>query len=175
MAALRPLRLGEAEPPPLSGGAFGWSEGAQIQNEPKGARQSGCLSVFLCCREGIQRSRRSCGSGCANCTSNRAFAQKTTLNKLEFTDTDVYFVISKYLSLNGVPCVLEMFSKLKDGRWIDADGSVIYDTRADADEIENHADREEFREAMESGEGKSTRYSATLMKKTTYFARRLSD
>ena len=59
--------------------------------------------------------------------------------------------------------------------WIDADGSVIYDTRADADEIENHADREEFREAMESGEGKSTRYSATLMKKTTYFARRLSD
>ena len=59
--------------------------------------------------------------------------------------------------------------------WIDADGSVIYDTRADADEIENHADREEFREAMESGEGKSTRYSATLMKKTTYFARRLFD
>ena len=59
--------------------------------------------------------------------------------------------------------------------WIDADGSVIYDTRADAGEIENHADREEFREAMESGEGKSTRYSATLMKKTTYFAKRLSD
>lgn len=59
--------------------------------------------------------------------------------------------------------------------WIDADGSVIYDTRADAGEIENHADREEFREAMESGEGKSTRYSVTLMKKTTYFARRLSD
>ena len=54
---------GEAEPPPLSGGAFGQSGGAQIQNEPKGARQSGCLSVFLCW--GIQRSRRSCGSGCA--------------------------------------------------------------------------------------------------------------
>ena len=47
------------------------------------------------------------------------------MNKLEFTDTNVYFVISKYLSLNGVPCVLEMLSKLRDGRWIDANGSRL--------------------------------------------------
>lgn len=67
----------------------------------------------------------SCGIGCANCTSNLAFAQKTTLNKLEFSDTDVYFLVSKYLSLNGVPCVLEMLSKLKNGRWIDANGSRL--------------------------------------------------
>ena len=59
---------------------------------------------------------------CDNCISNRAFAQKTTLNKLEFTDTDIYFVISKYLCLDGTPCMLEMLSKLKDGRWIDANG-----------------------------------------------------
>ena len=63
--------------------------------------------------------------GCENCISNRAFAQKTTLNKVVFTDTDIYFIISKYLSINGVPCVLELLSRLRDGRWIDANGSRL--------------------------------------------------
>lgn len=62
---------------------------------------------------------------CANCISSRAFAQKTTLNKLEFTSTDVYFVISKYLCLNGTPCILEMFSRMNEGRWIDANGTRL--------------------------------------------------
>ena len=62
---------------------------------------------------------------CANCTSARAFAQKSTLNKLEFTSTDMYFVVSKYLNLNGTPCVLEMLSRLDEGRWIDANGTRL--------------------------------------------------
>ena len=62
---------------------------------------------------------------CANCTSARAFAQKTTLNKLEFTSTDMYFVVSKYLNLNGTPCVLELLSRLDEGRWIDANGTRL--------------------------------------------------
>ena len=62
---------------------------------------------------------------CANCTSARAYAQKTTLNKLEFTSTDMYFVVSKYLNLNGTPCVLEMLSRLDEGRWIDANGTRL--------------------------------------------------
>ena len=57
---------------------------------------------------------------CANCISARAYAQKSTLNKLEFTSTDMYFVVSKYLNLNGTPCVLELLSRLDEGRWIDA-------------------------------------------------------
>ncbi|MEI3406134.1 MAG: GGDEF domain-containing protein [Christensenellales bacterium] len=64
-------------------------------------------------------------SRCANCISARAFEQKTTLNKLEFTGTDMYFVLSKYLCLNGTPCVLEMPSKLNEGRWIDANGTRL--------------------------------------------------
>ena len=62
-------------------------------------------------------------SGCANCISTRAFAERTTLNKLEFTRNEMYFVISKYVVVNGTPCVLEMVSRLSDGRWIDANGS----------------------------------------------------
>ena len=62
-------------------------------------------------------------SGCANCISTRAFAEHTTLNKLEFTRNEMYFVIAKYVSVNGTPCVLEMVSRLNEGRWIDANGS----------------------------------------------------
>ena len=62
-------------------------------------------------------------SGCANCISSRAFAEHTTLNKLEFTRNEMYFVISKYVLVNGTPCVLEMVSRLSEGRWIDANGS----------------------------------------------------
>lgn len=59
--------------------------------------------------------------------------------------------------------------------WIDSDGTVIYDTDADADDMENHAEREEFREALEYGYGEGERTSSTLSEKTVYYAIRLSD
>lgn len=59
--------------------------------------------------------------------------------------------------------------------WIKADGTVIYDTRRDAESLENHADREEVIEALATGHGDSTRYSATLLQKTIYATRRLDD
>lgn len=58
--------------------------------------------------------------------------------------------------------------------WIGADGGVKYDSRRDADSLENHAQREEVAEALETGTGESTRYSTTLLQKTIYLARRLS-
>lgn len=60
---------------------------------------------------------------CTNCISTRALSQKTMLNKLEFTKTDMYYVVSKYLCINGTPCVMEMLSKMNEGRWIDANGT----------------------------------------------------
>ncbi len=70
-------------------------------------------------------------------------------------------------------------SKLGSNRyritWIKADGTVIYDTKNGADTMENHADREEVREALSSGEGEGTRYSSTLLENTMYCAKRLSD
>ena len=59
--------------------------------------------------------------------------------------------------------------------WIAADGSVLYDTRTDAESLENHASRAEVSQALATGIGESTRYSSTLMEKTMYYAQRLDD
>lgn len=54
--------------------------------------------------------------------------------------------------------------------FIDAQGSVKYDSEADPAEMENHSDREEFKEAMANGEGEFTRFSKTLGYTTYYYA-----
>lgn len=59
--------------------------------------------------------------------------------------------------------------------WVAENGDVIYDTQSDGESMENHADREEIQEAMRNKEGKSLRYSTTLLEKTLYCARRLND
>lgn len=68
------------------------------------------------------------------------------------------------------------FSSIKNRiTWINAEGTVLYDNVADVDELDNHADREEIKAAMEDGKGISTRYSKTLTEKTVNYALRLSD
>lgn len=59
--------------------------------------------------------------------------------------------------------------------WIAADGSVLCDTKRDAESLENHGDRLEVREALRTGSGSSTRYSSTLLEKTSYYAQRMPD
>ena len=59
--------------------------------------------------------------------------------------------------------------------WVAADGTVLYDTKADASTLPNHADREEIQDALQNGVGESVRYSDTLLEKTMYCARRLPD
>ena len=59
--------------------------------------------------------------------------------------------------------------------WVDADGTVLFDSHADAAAMENHTDREEIKEALVSGNGSSTRQSSTLTEQTIYEAARLND
>ena len=59
--------------------------------------------------------------------------------------------------------------------WVDADGTVLFDSHADAASMENHASREEITEALASGTGSSTRQSSTLTEQTIYEAARLND
>ena len=59
--------------------------------------------------------------------------------------------------------------------WLRGDGTVLYDTQADAATMENHAQREEVQQALAAGEGESSRYSSTLLQKTVYYAKRLPD
>ena len=59
--------------------------------------------------------------------------------------------------------------------WIDADGRVLFDTRVDQTAMDNHADREEIQEALETGAGSAVRTSSTLTEQTYYEAQRLQD
>ncbi len=80
------------------------------------------------------------------------------------------------VSLNGIE-YLKGLETESDYRitWIDENGTVIYDNQADADSMENHLEREEIKQAFETGFGESSRYSSTLSEKLLYAAKRLSD
>ena len=58
---------------------------------------------------------------------------------------------------------------------ISPDGTVLYDSVARADAMENHLSREEVVQALREGTGKSSHYSSTVLKKNLYYALRLDD
>ena len=55
------------------------------------------------------------------------------------------------------------------------DGHALYDNYADKSSMENHLEREEVREAMTQGEGRSQRASETLGRRVLYYAVALPD
>ena len=59
--------------------------------------------------------------------------------------------------------------------WVDTDGTVLFDTQADQTIMENHADREEIREAMATDFGSAVRTSTTMTEQTYYEAQKLKD
>ena len=76
---------------------------------------------------------------------------------------------------NGTEYLSQLSSERYRLTWIENDGTVLYDTVTDAESLENHADRVEVKQALEYGDGESTRYSSTLLQKTMYCAERLAD
>ena len=59
--------------------------------------------------------------------------------------------------------------------WVASDGTVLFDTLDSAENMENHADRVEVREAFAKGDSSSVRYSTTLTERTLYYAKALND
>lgn len=59
--------------------------------------------------------------------------------------------------------------------WVDKDGKVLYDNKADADNMENHLKRPEIASAIRYGEGRMVRHSDTLDKNSFYYALRFED
>ncbi len=59
--------------------------------------------------------------------------------------------------------------------WISPDGTVLYDSQTDSSTMENHLEREEIREAFETGYGESVRYSSTMMERSLYSAKLTQD
>lgn len=59
--------------------------------------------------------------------------------------------------------------------WIASDGTVLFDTEEPAQDMENHGNRAEIREAFARGESSAVRYSDTLTERTFYCARSLNN
>ncbi|MCR5212890.1 MAG: two-component sensor histidine kinase [Eubacterium sp.] len=59
--------------------------------------------------------------------------------------------------------------------WIDKNGNVLFDNDADISKMENHINRPEVHQAIDRGEGKTTRHSDTMNMDTFYYAVLLED
>ena len=59
--------------------------------------------------------------------------------------------------------------------WIEKSGMVLHDTQTSYETMDNHADREEIKEAFAYGSGESQRYSDTVTTKMLYKAVKLQD
>lgn len=79
------------------------------------------------------------------------------------------------VALNGADYFENLNSADYRITWISADGSILYESEAASAEMGNHLEREEVKEAFESGFGESSRYSQTLSEKLLYSAQLLPD
>ena len=88
---------------------------------------------------------------------------------------DETHLAAKGVELNGKKYLHKLDSDSYRITWVAADGTVLFDNRADVDSMGNHKGREEIKEAEKDGFGQSVRYSNTLSVKQLYAAERLSD
>ncbi len=82
---------------------------------------------------------------------------------------------SQGVTMSGLDYLNSLEAKDYRITWIASDGMVLFDNEADTNDMENHLEREEIREALADGYGESVRYSNTLSDKQLYSAIRLSD
>lgn len=83
--------------------------------------------------------------------------------------------IARGVELDGLDYLKTMNDAEARITWVAADGTVMYDNRADINEMDNHANRQEIKEALISSTGDSVRFSNTLSERTAYHALKLSD
>lgn len=88
---------------------------------------------------------------------------------------DELAVVADHVNELGVAYFDNLDSSIFRFTLVSRDGTVLYDTKAVASEMENHLDREEITEAIQSGSGSSARYSSTLTARTLYEAVRLEN
>ena len=85
--------------------------------------------------------------------------------------------IQRAIDISGTKYLAEMDAVDWGARvtCITADGEVLYDSRRDEKDLENHGEREEVREALENGEGEDVRVSDTVGRELYYYAVLLDD
>ena len=85
--------------------------------------------------------------------------------------------IQKAIDIAGTRYLEEMASVDWSARvtCITPDGEVLYDSRRNSEDLENHSQRAEVREALASGEGEDVRMSDTVGREMYYYALLLDD
>ena len=98
--------------------------------------------------------------------------EKQVLNDLELT-TQTYSLLT-----------LDQIKEMENNEYlkknirisiVTPDGEVIYDNKSNIGTMDNHSDREEIKEALESGNGQAIRKSSTMEKSLYYHAILLKD
>lgn len=62
------------------------------------------------------------GTRCKNCTSREVLQCKSELLKLEYLNSNIYQVISKYIEIDGKPYVMELINSMNSDAIMDEDG-----------------------------------------------------
>lgn len=73
---------------------------------------------------------------------------------------------------------LKLYNARQDGlriTLINPQGTVLYDSSCSNEEMDNHSQRPEFKDAIKKGEGSIVRESDTIQKSSFYYAMRLED
>ena len=82
--------------------------------------------------------------------------------------------VAKGIEMSGIE-YLEQLESQNRITLMEADGTVIYDSEAKIETMENHANRKEVKDAVVTGSGEDIRYSKTLSERTSYYAVRLHN
>ena len=83
---------------------------------------------------------------------------------------------AEIISRNADESELKTYNGIKERvTLISSDGKVLFDNKARASEMGNHAKRKEVKNALKNGEGYDIRRSETLGVKTCYYALKLKD
>ena len=83
--------------------------------------------------------------------------------------------IKAAVETEGIPYLENLSDKSKRITYISSDGTVRFDNSTDVSKMENHLNRKEVKDALETGSGESKRYSDTLLQQHYYYAQRLSN
>ena len=97
---------------------------------------------------------------CENCVSAKACIETRDIAKLEFSDKNVYHVISRYVEVDGEPCVMECLRVFDEESLMDYSGgdrllshmNGYYEKMYTAEEISSNGDGDVFRALRELDE-----------------------
>ncbi len=103
------------------------------------------------------------------------YAYSTNLMKDELKQEMKYLVAA--VENAGYDYLIDMDMAQAETRvsMIAPDGNVLYDSKENDYDLENHSERKEVRDAMKYGTGDDIRYSKTIGKRSYYYAFRLKD